>query len=274
MKRTIALLCFLALTFSIAVSLCAYAASEETAIGEVLIIKTANVRSKASYNASLVGSAAQGQKYELLAEVPDWYKIRLNNRTTGWIHVSLATVTERYFLLPDPFISAPADTVAEFDYKSIKTLPAFMKMVDGKFEFNPRMAPVAADISDKESLKNLANSLFSILMDKLFQADRATGGVFFPVKGLPKAKYEVYGLLGNSAVYAIIPAKANDGAYTNLSVEVVGEDFSLSIVYSYAYSDEEGVKDEKVRYCWCDIDDAAERIAEYDLDEDHCRIWY
>lgn len=52
------------------------------------------VRSEASLNSTEVGRVAPGFSFELLEEQTDWYKIKLDNGTEGWISTEYAQKTE------------------------------------------------------------------------------------------------------------------------------------------------------------------------------------
>ena len=49
-----------------------------------------NVRSKPSSDGEVLGNAKSGQTYELVDESDNWLKIRLNDRTEGWIAGGMA----------------------------------------------------------------------------------------------------------------------------------------------------------------------------------------
>lgn len=53
-----------------------------------------NVRSEPSASGEKVGNAKSGQTYELLDEMNNWYKIRLENGTEGWISGSMAKIVD------------------------------------------------------------------------------------------------------------------------------------------------------------------------------------
>ena len=97
MKRLLALslACIIALALVITNQSISYAA--DNAIGKVKINsdKDANVRSQASFNGNVIGVAKAGRQYDLLAEQTNWYKIRINSFTVGWIYSDLATIVSR-----------------------------------------------------------------------------------------------------------------------------------------------------------------------------------
>jgi len=57
----------------------------------VILVEKANIRSAASVNSSVVGSATQGEIYTILAKEGDWIKLGyyLSGATVGWVRNDL-----------------------------------------------------------------------------------------------------------------------------------------------------------------------------------------
>ena len=76
-----------------ALALCACSALAQ---GRVRINPSSNakVRDSASFNGKNVAQAAAGAEYELLEDAGEWYRIRLDDGTEGWVYNSTATIVE------------------------------------------------------------------------------------------------------------------------------------------------------------------------------------
>ena len=69
----------------------------ENTIGVVRINagNNANVRDKASFDGKSIGEAKAGKEYVLLENTGEWYKIRLDTKTVGWIYNTTAVITQK-----------------------------------------------------------------------------------------------------------------------------------------------------------------------------------
>jgi len=88
------------LTFIAVNSFTVIAADAEIGKVQINSSKDTNVRSQPSFDGKIIGVAKAGKQYALLYERADWYKIRLNSTTVGWISSSLATVVSRSTATP------------------------------------------------------------------------------------------------------------------------------------------------------------------------------
>ena len=98
MKKTWKILLTLLLAFALftQIALTLTAGAEEV-IGAVRINSGSNakVRDRASFDGKNVGEAKAGKEYDLLENTGEWFKIRLDEKTVGWIYNTTGQVTEK-----------------------------------------------------------------------------------------------------------------------------------------------------------------------------------
>lgn len=98
MQKTVQILMSLLVALALLIQLVpTFTASAEEVIGAVRVNSGSNakVRDRASFDGKNVGEAKAGREYDLLENTGEWYKIRVDEKTVGWIYNSTAQVIEK-----------------------------------------------------------------------------------------------------------------------------------------------------------------------------------
>lgn len=87
-------LLILSLVVVILLAGCAMVTTKKVPAKVWIKVGQANIRTEATVESKIVVTLSQGDKLKVLEESRRWYKVRLPDKKTGWVHKSVVTPTK------------------------------------------------------------------------------------------------------------------------------------------------------------------------------------